>query len=81
MKPYIHNPTVYRQHYQNQVGRALPAFKGSRIQHGHGLGSFLGGLARKALPLLASGVKMAAPHLKRAAKNIAKDVAGKAFHK
>ena len=77
MKRYIHNPNIYRQHYQNQVGRALPAFKGTRIQHGYGLGSFLGKLARKALPLLASGAKLVAPHLKKAFKGIAKDVTGK----
>ena len=23
MKPYIHNPTIYRHHYRSQVGSAL----------------------------------------------------------
>ena len=77
MKPYIHNPNVYRHHFQNQVGRALPGFKGARTQRGHGLGSLFGALARKAIPLLSAGAKLVAPHLKHAVKGIAKDVTGK----
>lgn len=77
MKAYVHNPNLYRQHYQNQVGKALPGFQGARLQHGYGLGALLGTLARKAVPLLASGAKFIAPHLKQAFKGIAKDVTGK----
>ena len=72
MKPYIHNPSIYRQHYQ--IGSALPGFQGSRMQHGNGIGAFLGKLARHAIPLLSKGVKFVAPHLKHAFKGIAKDV-------
>ena len=77
MKAYIHNPNVYRHHYRSQVGSALPGFSGSRmhrIQTGYGIGSILGSLARKAIPILASGIKLAAPHVKSALKGIAKDV-------
>lgn len=77
MKPYIHNPNIYRHHYRSQVGTGLPGFSGNRmhrIQYGEGLGSILSSLARKAIPILASGVKLAAPHVKHALKGIAKDV-------
>ena len=74
MKKYIHNPNIYRHHFQR--GSALPGFRGTRMhrQHGDGIGSFLGKLARKAIPLLISGAKLAKPHVMNAAKNIANDV-------
>lgn len=75
MRVYQQDPILYRNHFRHQVGGELPGFKGSR--HGSGLGSFLGSLARKAVPLLKAGVKLAAPHLKKAGKDIAKDVSGK----
>ena len=77
MKAYVHDPNLYREHYQNQVGKALPGFQGARMQYGDGIGALLGSLARKAVPLLASGAKFVAPHLKQAFKGIAKDVTGK----
>lgn len=83
MKPYIHNPNIYRHHYRKQVGSALPGFSGSRmhrVQYGDGLGSILSSLARKAIPLLASGVKLATPHVKQALKGIAKDVTQQVAH-
>ena len=74
MKKYIHNPNIYRYHFQH--GSALPGFSGIRMhrQRGDGIGAFLGKLARKAIPLLISGAKMAKPHVVKAAKNIAEDV-------
>lgn len=80
MKPYIHNPAIYQDHYRAQVGSALPGFRGTRIHRhrGEGIGAFLGRLARKAIPLLRSGAKLAAPHVKKALKGIAKDVTNKA---
>ena len=77
MKAYRQDPLTYRHHFHNQVGGNLPGFKGARIQYGNGIGSFLGALARKAIPLIKAGVKMAAPHAKKAAKNIAKELGGK----
>ena len=74
MKPYIHNPNIYRHHFQR--GSALPGFRGTRMhrQYGDGIASFFGKLARKAIPLLISGAKLAKPHVMKAAKNIAEDV-------
>ena len=74
MKKYIHNPNIYRHHFQS--GNALPGFHGRRMhrQQGDGIGAFLGKLARKAIPLLISGAKLAKPHVIKAAKHIAEDV-------
>ena len=81
MKAYRQDPLTYRHHFHNQVGGDLPGFKGARIQYGNGIGSFLGALARKAIPLIKAGVRMAAPHAKKAAKNIAKELGGKVIQK
>ena len=70
MKVYQQDPNIYRRHF----GGNLPGFKGARIQHGNGIGSFLGILARKAIPIIRAGVKLAAPHVKQAGKDIAKDL-------
>ena len=80
MKSYIHNPNIYRHHYDSQVGSAIPGFSGVRMHRGDGIGAFLGKLARKAIPLLISGAKLAKPHLKKAAKSIAKEAAQKVLH-
>lgn len=77
MKVYSQDPTIYRRHF----GGNLPGFKGTRVQYANGIGSFLGILARKAIPLLRAGVKLAAPHAKRAAKEIAKDVSNQVIKK
>jgi hypothetical protein len=45
------------------------------------LGHFFGALARKAIPLLRAGVKMAAPHVKRAGKDIVRDLSGQVINK
>jgi hypothetical protein len=47
----------YRRQYKSvtpqlQYGHGLPVFHGVYDQRGHGLGSFLGSLAKKAMPLL-----------------------------
>ena len=77
MKKYIHNPNIYRDHFQH--GSALPGFRGTRMHRGDGIGAFLGKLARKAIPLLISGAKLAKPHVIKAAKNIAEDVGKSVF--
>ena len=54
----------------------MPVFYGARTQRGHGLGSILGGLFRRALPFLSSGAKI----LGQQAMNVASDmIDGKAF--
>ena len=77
MKVYRQDPTIYRRHF----GGNLPGFKGARVQYANGIGSFLGILARKAIPLLRAGVKLAAPHAKQAAKAIAKDISNQVIKK
>lgn len=81
MKPYTQDPALFRRHFHRQVGGELPGFKGTRMQYGHGIGSFLGAMARKAIPLIKAGIKLAAPHVKKAGKDIAKDLAGHAVQR
>lgn len=81
MRAYRQDPTIYRNHFIRQAGGDLPGFKGSRVQHADGIGSFLGALARKAIPIIKAGVKLAAPHVKKAGKEIAKDLTGQVLSK
>lgn len=67
--PYTCNPRLYTAHYDQQVGGQSPYFSGHLTQSGYGLGNFLGGLARKALPFLR---KTAVPLLKSTAKELFK---------
>ena len=46
------------------------------MQYGNGISWFLGALALKAIPLIKAGVKIAAPHAKKAAKNVARELTG-----
>lgn len=69
MKPYLHDPEIYRRHF---TGKALPHFKGQRIQHGHGLLSFV---RRVASPLIGA----VAPHLAGAASKFARKAVKAAF--
>ena len=48
----------YIAYYDNQVGYGIDhVFVGSPYQRGNGIGSFLAGLFRKAVPLLTRGAK------------------------
>ena len=83
MKPYVYNPRIYQHHCHSQVGSALPGFVGVRVhrnQEGDDIGTALAKLARKAIPLLMSGAKLAKPHDMKAAKGIAKYVTHKEAH-
>jgi hypothetical protein len=64
----------YHNYYVNQVGRGLGVFEGSTIQHGHGIGSLLRGLANSTLPLLKQGGKMLGKQLLNTGVGIVKDV-------
>ena len=75
MKPYIHNPDIFRKHY---VGRALPAFQGQRMQYG---ASPFNLIRRIAAPLLYNGIKLAAPHLAGSAGKLAQLAMKKVFPK
>ena len=61
MKVYRQDPKLFRDHFHRQVGGSLPWFRGARVQYGDGIGSFLGAMARKAIPLIKAGFKLAAP--------------------
>lgn len=64
MKPYVHNPQLFRAHF---VGQGLPSYSGARMQRGYGLS--MGKLKRFAVPLLMQGVKAAAPHISKVTKS------------
>ena len=67
---------LYEDYYTWQSGGEVPVFYGARTQRGHGLGSILGGLFRRALPFLSSGAKI----LGQQAMNVALDmIDGKSF--
>ena len=67
---------VYEEYYTRQSGKEVPVFYGARTQRGHGLGSILGGLFRRALPFLWIGAKI----LGQQAMNVASDmIDGKSF--
>ena len=66
MRPYVHDPKLFRDHF---IGQGLPAFKGRRVQRGYGV--FTSKLKRYAVPLLMAGVRAAAPHMSNAASRIA----------
>ena len=66
MKPYVHDPKVFRDHF---IGQGLPAFKGKRVQRGHGI--ITSKLKRYAVPLLMAGVRAAAPHMSNVASRVA----------
>ena len=61
---------LYEDYYTRQSGGEVPIFYGSRTQRGHGLGSILGRLLRRALPFLSSGAK----NLCQQAMNVSSDI-------
>ncbi len=75
---YVCNRHAYREHY----GHGLKTFVGEVPQNGHGLGNFLSGIFRKAVPLLTKHVvpilkstaSKAGKTLLRSGANVAHDV-------
>lgn len=69
----------YIDHYESQVGGGGGGvdrvFIGAPYQRGHGLGSFLSGLFRRALPLLTRGARAVGKEALHAGMNILGDVA------
>lgn len=66
----------YIDHYDGQVGGGVNrVFVGSPYQRGHGLGSFLSGLFRRALPLLSRGARVVGKEALHTGWNILDDVA------
>lgn len=70
--------SYYDGYYSEQVGgggRGVHnVFVGSRGQRGHGIGSFLAGLFRRALPLITKGARAVGKEAVRAGMNILEDV-------
>lgn len=66
----------YIDHYEGQVGGGIDrVFVGAPYQRGHGLGSFLSGLFRRALPLLTRGARAVGKEALSTGLNILGDVA------
>ena len=63
MRPYVHNPELYKRHFK---GKALPSFKGQRVQRGQG--AQFDFIKRLATPLIGA----LAPHVAGAASKLAK---------
>jgi len=71
------NPELYKAYYQKQIngqyGGTLPAFHGIKIQRGYGIGSFLKGLFRSAVPLFKTGAKTVGKAALTSGMNVARD--------
>lgn len=66
----------YIDHYASQAGGGVDrVFIGAPYQRGHGLGSFLSGLFRRALPLLTRGARVVGKEALHTGMNILDDVA------
>lgn len=64
--------------YDNEFpGRIKKFYVGAPYQKGHGIGSFLGGLFRRVLPLFTRGTKVVGKELLRAGMNFVDDVTNK----
>lgn len=74
MKPYVHNPAHFRDHF---AGKGLPAFQGARMQRGHGI--WTNKLKRFAVPLLKAGAKAATPYIAKAVRKVASTAAERVF--
>ena len=74
MKPYVHNPALFRNHF---AGKGLPAFRGARMQRGRGALSKK--LKRFAVPLLKAGAKAATPYIAKAVNRVASTAAQRIF--
>ena len=65
----------YTRYYLNQVGNGVgTVYRGASYQKGHGIGSFLGGLFRSALPLLKSGARAIGQEAVKTGVNVLSDL-------
>lgn len=83
-KHYKSSSDYYKTYYLNQTrgqyGGALPAYHGVHFQKGYGVGSFLKGLFRSALPIFKSGAQAVGKRALATGLDLAKDYAdGKDF--
>lgn len=73
----------YLRYYDDQVGGGggvKNVYSGSRYQRGNGVGAWLGGLLRRVLPFVASGVKAVGKEALRAGVRVVDDVANNGVH-
>jgi hypothetical protein len=63
----------YNNYYANQVGSGLGVFSGSTIHKGAGIGSLIGSIFKKTMPLITKGAKTIGKQLVQTGINIAKD--------
>ena len=71
------NPEYFKNYYHQQAqqkGGHLPSFHGGMVQHGYGLGSFLKGIYRWAVPHISSGIKTVGRHALKQGVGVAQDV-------
>ena len=59
----------------NQMGSGLPAFAGTKMQRGHGLGGILRGLVKVAMPVLKQGAKKLGQSALKTGLHVAGEVA------
>ena len=68
----------YFQYYHQQAGSGVGnIYYGAAYQKGHGIGSFLGGLFRSALPLIKKGAKAVGKEMLKTGVNVLGDVVDK----
>lgn len=67
----------YISYYDNQIGGGglvEHVYVGSPYQRGHGIGSFLGGLFRRALPMISSGLRAIGKEALRGGLHVVDDI-------
>lgn len=67
------DPDIYTRYYVTQAGHGLEAFHGDEYMYGAGFAGLFRGLFRRAVPLIRRGLELVKPHVKNAARGIAKD--------
>ena len=73
-------PEYFKDYFIQQAqqkGGHLPAFHGGHVQRGYGLGSFLKGLYRWAIPHLSSGAKKVGHHVLKEGLGVAQQWKGR----
>jgi len=66
---------LYEEYYDKQNGGEIPVYAGHRFQHGHGLGSILGGIFRRlVLPFIQTHGKRILANAVRTGMEVADDV-------
>ena len=69
------NSEYYHRYYSHQAGTGMNFFQGYASQKGHGVGSFISSLFRRALPFLKRGLQFFGKHAAGTAHNVMSDVA------